>query len=250
MNRRRLWGFIAINVVVSAGVTLLILSIWEARRSAPAPTAAPLAPLESTRPPAPSAPPGTSQPAAPSSTSAPAASATPAGPFVYVIEAGDTLGSLSLKFDVPLADLLAANNLTEDAILSVGQEITVPIGGLATSAPAASDATPAATSGPALVTIREIEAPGSLDAETVILTNLGDVINLRGWTLSDGGDNRYTFPDVTIFASAEINLHTRAGANTPSDLYWGQGAARWGKPGTVAYLRDAAGRLVATYRVP
>jgi hypothetical protein len=100
------------------------------------------------------------------------------------------------------------------------------------------------------VIIREIESPGVLDAETIVLTNVGQVVNLAGWTLSDGTGNRYTFPDVTIFADAEIRLHTRAGTNTPSDLYWGQSATRWSKTGTVAYLRDARGKLVATYQVP
>ena len=250
MNWRRWWLFIAINVIVSASVTLVILSIWESRRSAPAPIPAPIVLAQATHPPEVTASPRTSQPPEPAPTLAPTPSPTPTGPFSYVIESGDTLGSLSVKFDVPLADLLAANNLTEDAILSVGQEITVPVGGSAAAVATATNATPSATSGLGFVTIREIESPGSLDAEAVILTNLGPFVNLAGWTLSDGSSNRYTFPDVTIFADAEIKLHTRAGTNTPADLYWGQSEARWGKKGMVAYLRDASGKLVATYRVP
>jgi dipeptidyl aminopeptidase/acylaminoacyl peptidase len=55
----------------------------------------------------------------------------PSAPFAYVIEAGDTLSGLSLEFDVPLSDLLAVNNLTEAAVLWVGQQIIIPIGGAA-----------------------------------------------------------------------------------------------------------------------
>jgi hypothetical protein len=50
-----------------------------------------------------------------------------------------------------------------------------------------------ATAGPALVVIREIEQPGSLNGETVILTNLGEVVTLTDG-LSDGRTSRYTFP--------------------------------------------------------
>lgn len=246
MNWRRLAVFIAINVIVSAAVTLLVLSIWESRRPAPAPQPAPTArPLDPTSPLAATPLPEATQPPLPTASPSPAT----AGPFMYIIQPGDTLGSLSLKFDVPLAALLAVNSLSEDAILSVGQEITIPVGASIAAVPTVA-ASPAATSGPAFVTVREIESPGSIDAEAVTLTNLGKLINLAGWTLSDGAGNRYTFPDVTVFAGAEISVHTRAGTNTPSDLYWGESEARWGRKGTTAYLRDASGKLVATYRVP
>lgn len=249
MDWRRVAVFILINAIVSALVTLAVLSIWESGRqtSAPIPTSFPAA--QATR--LPDATPGITPTELPPSV--PADTPTPSGPFVYTIEAGDTLGSLSLKFDVSLEDLLAANGLTEDAILSVDQEIIIPIGGSTdiASAPTVPSTTPVPTSAnPALVVIREIESPGSAGAESVILTNLGGVINLAGWTLSDGADKRYTFPDVTLFANAEIRVFTRSGSNTPSDLYWGQSAAVWGATGTIAYLRDAGGKLVATYRVP
>jgi LysM repeat protein len=235
MDWRRMALFIAINAVVSAAVTLLVLSWWEARR--------PATPVSTPRPPDAASTADSTLPAEP--TRAP----TPAGPFAYTIQAGDTLGSLSLDFDVPLSDLLAANGLAEDAILSIGQVITIPLGGLTTTAPE-STASPAATAGAAFVVIREIVSPGALPGEAILLTNLGGRINLLGWMLSDGKGNRYTFPDVTLFADAEISLHTAAGTNTPSDLFWAEGEARWGTAGTVAYLRDASGKLVAIYRVP
>ncbi len=242
MQRRNMAIFIAINVIVSAAATLLVLALWESQRPAASPAALP----QATRPLAATPIPISTEPPAPTATP------MPDGPFVYTIQSGDTLGSLALQFDVALEDLLEANNLSEDAILSVGQELIIPIGGSTEVVPTpdATSATAAATAGPALVVIREIESAGSIGGERVILTNLGDVINLVGWTLSDGGDNRYTFPEVTLFSGAEINLHTRAGSNTPSDLYWAASEAVWGQTGTVAYLRDAAGRLVATYRVP
>lgn len=240
MSWRRAALFVAMNVIISATVTLLILSAWDARRPA---SPSPVSVGQST--PAPPAP-------VPASIEKPtlAPATAPSGPFTYTIQSGDTLGSLALRFDVSLEDLLAANDLAEDAILSIGQEIIIPVGGSLTVAPTVTQAATPSAAGPALVVIREIEQPGSLNGETVILTNLGEVINLTGWTLSDGRTNRYTFPDVTLFPDAEINVHTRAGTDTPSDLYWGASDAIWGATGTVAYLRDASGKLVATYRVP
>ncbi len=242
MSWRRITVFAAISAIVSAVVTVLVLSWWDSQR--PITSLAPAPPAQPTRPPD-----ATSIVVATLSPPAPTSSPMPSGPLVYIIQTGDTLGGLALEFDVPLENLLAANNLTEDSILSVGQEIVIPVGGSTAIAPTP-QASPLATSGPAFVTIREIRSPGSVAAETVVLTNLGGTVNLAGWTLSDGKDDRYTFPDVTMFANAEISLHTGAGTNAPSDLYWGQSEALWGQTGTVAYLRDAAGKLVATYRVP
>lgn len=251
MDWRRMAIFVVINIVVSAIVVLIILSIWDAQRptSAPpafAPSAAQSAVTTALPPTGASASaPAATQPLPPTSTLV-SPSATPSGPFVYQIEAGDTLGALALSFDVPLEDLLEANDLTEDAILSLGQEIIIPIGGSTTL-----DPTPdAPASDLAFVTIREITSGGELGTEVLILTNLGETVNLTDWTLSDGNNNRFTFPALTMFADAEIKLHTISGSNTASDLYWGESEARWSESSTVAYLRDADGKLVATYRVP
>lgn len=240
MSWKRAALFVMMNVIISATVTLLILSTWDAQRSA---VPSPISIAQSTPPPA---APGATPIEAP--TLAP--TTAPSGPITYAIQSGDTLGGLALRFDVSLEDLLAANDLDEDEILSIGQEIIIPVGGSPTVAPAATRVATPSAAGPALLVIREIEQPGSLSGETVILTNLGEVVTLTGWTLSDGRTNRYTFPDVTLFPDAEISLHTGAGTDSPSDLYWGASDAIWGATGTVAYLRDASGRLVATYRVP
>lgn len=243
MSWRRAALFVAMNVIISATVTLLILSAWDSRRPAvPIPTSVSAVPFT----PAPEGTPGLNPARQPTL----ASTATPSGPFTYAIQSGDTLGDLALRFEVPLEDLLAANDLADDEILSIGQEIIIPVGGSPTVAPTVTQAATPSAAGPALLVIREIEQPGSLSGETVILTNLGEVSTLTGWTLSDGRTNRYTFPDVTLFPDAEINVHTRAGTDTPSDLYWGASDAVWGATGTVAYLRDASGKLVATYRVP
>ena len=71
---------------------------------------------------------------------------------VYVVKSGDTLGKIAKKNGVKLADLMAANNLTEaDAKkLQVGKKLTIPAGGKAVAATpkaakASASAAPAAT---------------------------------------------------------------------------------------------------------
>jgi LysM repeat protein len=47
------------------------------------------------------------------------------GSILHIIQTGDTLGSLSLAYNVPLADLLKLNNLTLKSILYVGNKIVI-----------------------------------------------------------------------------------------------------------------------------
>jgi hypothetical protein len=103
--------------------------------------------------------------------------------------------------------------------------------------------------GDLFVTIREIKAPGSLTNEQVILTNLGGQVNMEGWTMTDGEGNKFTFPSLTLLSNGEVTVHSGKGTNSPANLYWDQTDSRWSK-GKVAYLRDPAGKLIATYQVP
>jgi LysM repeat protein len=242
--------FLGLNVLVSASVTLLVLSLWDAGRS-PArviPTLAPTAIAVVSAP---------SQEAAPTPTSA---RPTPAAaPHTYVVQAGDTLSAIARNFNVALADLLAANNLKDGDLLSIGQTLIIPSSNGSTPLAVTPSLTPikpqpvvtqSIALGDAFVTIREIVSSGQLADEAVILTNLGNKINLKDWTLADGEGHKFSFPDLTLLPNAEVKVHTATGANTATDLYWRQLIALWGGTGTVAYLRDPDGKLIATYRVP
>jgi len=44
----------------------------------------------------------------------------------YTVVSGDTPGGIAAQFGIGLAELLEANGLTEDAVLQVGQTLTVP----------------------------------------------------------------------------------------------------------------------------
>jgi len=45
---------------------------------------------------------------------------------VYVVQPGDTLSSIAVRFNVKVADLLAANNMTDPNLLAVGQQLVIP----------------------------------------------------------------------------------------------------------------------------
>jgi LysM repeat protein len=53
------------------------------------------------------------------------ASAQSPGP-VYVVQPEDTLSSIAARFNVTLNELMAANNISDPNVLSVGQELVIP----------------------------------------------------------------------------------------------------------------------------
>ena len=254
MNWRQMAIFLGLNVVVSVVVTLVVLTLWDSGRAASraVPTAMPTS-SAAVAVPANNA--TSNQATAP--TGAPAVPTATPRATSYTVKSGDTLSSISRDFDVSLADLQAANNLRDGDLLTIGQKIVIPVDGTTPiPSPTPIRPRPVVTStqsialGDAFVTIREITDGGSLSQELVILTNIGAKVNLAGWTRVDSEGRKFTFPDLTLLTSAEVKVHTTSGTNTATDLYWGQTTPRWGASGTVAYLRDPADKLIATYRVP
>ncbi len=59
-----------------------------------------------------------------------------AEPVIHVVISGDTLLAIARDYDVDLDDILKANGLTERSVLSVGQELEIPVA-QGTPAPAA-----------------------------------------------------------------------------------------------------------------
>jgi LysM repeat protein len=49
----------------------------------------------------------------------------PDGSIVHVVQPGDSLGSLSMAYNIPLADILKLNGLTVKSTIFVNQKITV-----------------------------------------------------------------------------------------------------------------------------
>jgi hypothetical protein len=271
MSLRRMLPFLFLNVLVSLAVILGVLYLWE-RRTPAAPEPTPLALLpagDAVTAELPPAVPGAALPVvAGAEEEEPVAAEEPAeeGPTIHVVAAGDTLGGISAQYDVEMDDIVAANGIVNINALSIGQELIIPIGGLPTPTPASTSApteapppTPRPTeplpSGTAIVEITEVIGVNNLASEAVRITNSGTrPITLRDWKLVDEHGNIYTFGDITLFGSSaagspSILVHTEAGRNGPSDLYWGKETAVW-ETGETATLFDAEDTVQATYRIP
>lgn len=74
--------------------------------------------------------------------STPAApSATPT-PVLYVVQQGDTLGAIAIRFGVSVEAIQAANGIDDPTRLRVGQELVIPVGGSVPESTGPATATP------------------------------------------------------------------------------------------------------------
>lgn len=246
--------FLFLNIIVSATVVLLILSWWDNRRGeedgiAAATEIAATAPISTLN---------AQTILVATDTPGPASDE----PLVYIVQSGDTLGSISEQFDVPLEDIMTANELTSADFIFVGEALVIPVGGIATATPEPTlTATPNVapspipteplTVGEVRIQIIEVVGLGQLTEEAISIANLGNrAVALQGWTISDIEGRVFTFGQVTLFGDgAAILVHTEAGQNGPSDLYWGQEQAVWVTGETIT-LSDSEGTIQAQYTIP
>ncbi len=261
MSFRQMLPFLLLNIIVSAVVVLSILFWWSNRGGGAVTaeaTAAATLPAGVLPTPNVAAPPSGTVP--PETAGAAADATTGDEPVVHVVQSGDTLNRISQQYDVSVEDIMAANNLSDPNVISVGQSLTIPVGGLPTptvpppteiAARPSPIPTEAVTAGQGEIAIAGITDPGVLETEAVQIVNNGaELQSLLGWTVRDEDNNAYTFGDVSIFGEgAGILLHSRAGTNSPLELFWGLEETAW-RSGETLTLWDAANQVVATYVVP
>jgi len=258
MSFRQMLPFLLLNIVVSAVVVLSILFWWDNRNEAATGAAVtPEAALSGDGLPTPNFA------APPSGTEAPAATATAeaGGPVVHTVQAGETLNMISQQYDVSIDDIMLMNGMDNPNFISVGQQLTIPVGGIPTPTTAAPTEVvalpspiptePAAAGGAGQLGVTGILDPGLLETEAVQFVNSGAQAQvMTGWKVRDEDGNVYTFGEVSIFGEgAGVLLHTRAGDNTFSDLFWGLDEPAW-RSGEKLTLWDANEQVMATYTVP
>lgn len=133
-------------------------------------------------------------------------------------------------------------------------EVPAPSGTAAASVPtatipAAGPTIPTLSPDQAVVTIENVIGVGNLADEYVLIKSQSDgSLVLTNWQLDDGQGSVYTFPDLTLNQGGAVQVHTRAGANTVIDLYWGRDEAVWRVDKEVRLL-DPTGSVRSTYRV-
>ncbi|MDT3399804.1 lamin tail domain-containing protein [Streptomyces sp. B1866] len=85
----------------------------------------------------------------------------------------------------------------------------------------------------------------SLNGEYVQIKNsTSRGVSLRGWTLTDAANHRYTFGAYTLGAGRTVTVHTGKGRNTTAHLYQGRSAYVWNNDRDTATLRRSSGSTV------
>jgi hypothetical protein len=82
-----------------------------------------------------------------------------------------------------------------------------------------------------------------LEQEYVTFKNDGrDALDISGWSVEDEAENTFRFPEDTILEAGDrVTLHSSAGTNTDSDLYWGSDRPMWRNAGDTIIVRDTEG---------
>ncbi len=264
MSLRQMLPFLLLNILVSAAVVLGILFWWEGR-DASGPDNQPIATTIAQAVPAVPTLDPAAEAVAIEAAAVPVAEEAPADePIVHVVQPGETLRAISDSFDVSMDDIVAANGLANPDLLSVGQQLIIPIGGLPEPTVAAPVEEPTAALPTPIPTvpgeapgaasdigISAVSGTGDLPTEVIQIVNNGvDAQSIAGWTLRDEDNNVYTFGQVSIFgAGAGVNLHTRAGDDTVTDLFWGLAEPAW-RSGEQVTVWNAANEVMTTFDIP
>ncbi len=208
-------------------------------------------------------------------------------PQSYLVQVGDTLSLIAEQFGISQEVLMAANNLPNPDYLQVGQTLFIPAGNAVAASPAETPPPPTETAlpfeppgaanntvtpiadisptdTPTLTPIPSATAPpldevtieinsalgyGQLADEVITLSNLGPGVKLYGWQLTGSALGNYQFPNLFLWNGGSVRLHTTAGTNTPTDLYWGQPEAAWFSGDTII-LKNPDGKVMAEYTIP
>jgi hypothetical protein len=113
----------------------------------------------------------------------------------------------------------------------------------------------AAAAGPAVRFYNtQYDAPGTdtrtnahINKEWIsIINDTSSSIQLKGWTIRDKANHKFTFGTTTIKAHTRLLLLTGKGSPVPNHRYWGSGNYIWNNDGDTAYLRNPAGATVDT----
>ena len=117
-------------------------------------------------------------------------------------------------------------------------------------------ATPAAQAATGSVHLAKIyyNSPGkdtrsnaSLNAEWVTITNSTSTArSLKGWTLTDASNHKYTFGTFTLGAGKTVKVHTGSGNDTSANKFQDRRAYVWNNDKDTATLRKSTGAKVDT----
>lgn len=85
----------------------------------------------------------------------------------------------------------------------------------------------------------------NLNDEYVTMKNVCSAdLEMTNWEVKDEHGNRYYFPGFNLAGGAVVVLHTGAGSDDDTNLYWNSEIAVWNNDGDTLWLRDATGKLI------
>lgn len=86
----------------------------------------------------------------------------------------------------------------------------------------------------------------NLNDEYLVFTNTGDgALAIGSYTISDESGKSYTIPEGVVLELGEsVALHTGAGTNTATDLYWDAGRPVWNNGGDTITVQTTNGTTV------
>jgi LysM repeat protein len=227
---RRLFVFLVLNIIVSALTTLAILVVWDQMRGPLPKGLLPKALAEFSATKTPVVVQGEAQ-----SQGNDASGDVTEEYIVYQVQAGDTFESIAQAYNISVEELTAVNGFTQSQPLGIGEVLRIP------KHPRGS------------VIIESVIGAGDLETERIFLKHRGEgELSLVGWRIEDQKGNVFIFPQfpqLILYGGGAVNIYTRSGANTVTDLYWGLDKPIWSSGSTIT-LKDAQGNVRATYTVP
>ncbi|MFJ5075634.1 lamin tail domain-containing protein [Streptomyces sp. NPDC088553] len=87
----------------------------------------------------------------------------------------------------------------------------------------------------------------SLNGEWVQIRNTtGAAVNLRGWTLTDAANHKYTFGNFVLGKGKIVTVRTGRGTNTSANVYQNRGWYVWNNDRDTATLKKSNGARIDT----
>jgi hypothetical protein len=106
--------------------------------------------------------------------------------------------------------------------------------------------------GTSILSIINVIGAGDLNKEEVDLEYTGTgSFCMSDWQISSQAGERFTFPKYFQFYSGGvvIKIYSRAGTDTPLELFWGLQSSIWHSGSTVRLL-DSQGKEQASFKIP
>ncbi len=181
----------------------------------------------------------------------------PTGPVVYVVQPGDSMGAISVQYDISIEEILSANGLDDPNTIFAGQELTIPSGeeeavdSADPENPPTPTAIPTLQVGTSLFEITAVNNAGDVATEQVVIANIGtEAVDLSNWSISDDLGDTYTFPYLLLFGGgAAVTLNSTTGLDAGLTFYWDRDTPAW-ESGNVLILRNPEGEISAEFTVP